>query len=147
MYTLEELIPLINKWATDKNIHTIDCVNNQKLKLIEESGELAGSILKNNIEIQKDSIGDIFVVLVILNLQYKVKPKLDFESFSFDRVNHIYNLLSHLTYIGEFVHDEIAWLNELSVRIGLDLTECANLAWNEIKDRTGNMVNGSFIKD
>jgi hypothetical protein len=28
----------------------------------------------------------------------------------------------------------------------LDLTECANLAGNEIKDRTGNTINGIFFK-
>ena len=28
-----------------------------------------------------------------------------------------------------------------------DLTECVNLAWNTIKDRTGKTENGTFIKD
>lgn len=28
----------------------------------------------------------------------------------------------------------------------IDLTDCLNIAWNEIKDRTGATINGTFIK-
>lgn len=31
--------------------------------------------------------------------------------------------------------------------LNLDLTECANLVYNEIKDRKGKTVGGTFIKD
>jgi NTP pyrophosphatase (non-canonical NTP hydrolase) len=39
------------------------------LKLIEEVGELASGIAKDNRDVQVDSIGDIFVVLTILSQQ------------------------------------------------------------------------------
>lgn len=32
-------------------------------------------------------------------------------------------------------------------QLGLNPVECLELAWNEIKDRTGKTVNGTFIKD
>ena len=32
-------------------------------------------------------------------------------------------------------------------QMGLNPTECLEAAWNEIKDRTGNTVNGVFVKD
>ena len=34
----------------------------------------------------------------------------------------------------------------LSKQLGLDPTECLEHAWNEIKDRKGKTVNGTFIK-
>ena len=35
----------------------------------------------------------------------------------------------------------------LSKQLGLDPTECLESAWNEIKDRKGKTVNGTFIKE
>jgi len=35
----------------------------------------------------------------------------------------------------------------LAYQMGLNPTECLEAAWNEIKDRTGNTVNGVFVKD
>ena len=39
------------------------------------------------------------------------------------------------------------FLDEICLRLNLNLTECANLAWDEIKDRKGNTINGVFIKN
>ena len=35
----------------------------------------------------------------------------------------------------------------LSKQLGLDPTECLESAWNEIKDRKGKTVDGTFIKE
>ena len=35
----------------------------------------------------------------------------------------------------------------LSKQLGLDPTECLESAWNEIKDRTGKTVDGTFIRE
>lgn len=35
----------------------------------------------------------------------------------------------------------------LADMLGYDFVDCLNLAYNEIKDRTGHTENGSFIKD
>lgn len=35
----------------------------------------------------------------------------------------------------------------LSGQLGLDIDECIEHAWNEIKDRKGKMVGGSFVKE
>jgi len=59
---------LIEQWAIDRNLHTAD-ETKQMLKLIEETGELASGMAKNNVEVITDSIGDIYVVLVILSMQ------------------------------------------------------------------------------
>jgi NTP pyrophosphatase (non-canonical NTP hydrolase) len=43
--------------------------------------------------------------------------------------------------------DSFVTLIILCFQIGLDPTECLNYAWNEIKNRTGKTVNGTFIKE
>ncbi|WP_395073841.1 MazG-like family protein [Flavobacterium sp.] len=146
MYKLEELQPLIIEWAREKDLIKLENAPKQRLKLIEECGELASAILKNNVELQKDAVGDIFVVLIILSRQVKSEINLDFENFKVE-TNDITNLLLDITYTYDRPDTEIVWLNELSNLLKLDLTECVNLAWNEIKDRKGNTINGTFLKN
>jgi hypothetical protein len=38
-------------------------------------------------------------------------------------------------------------LERLAKSLNLDLLECVNLAYNEIKDRKGRLENGTFIKE
>ena len=90
---------LIKKWATDRNLDKAD-PKAQMVKLLEELGELASGINKGRKEQIIDSIGDIYVVLVILSLQ-----------------------------------------------LGLDIKDCIKAAYNEIKDRKGKMINGTFVKE
>ena len=66
---LREYQDLILGWAKDKNITREECIPMQKLKLIEEVGEIANAIVKNKKEEQADGIGDAFVVLTILAKQ------------------------------------------------------------------------------
>lgn len=96
---MEELIENVIKWADDKSLLHPGNASKQTMKCMEELGETAGAILKNDYEGIKDGIGDTFVTLIILSKQ-----------------------------------------------LGLDPKECLQTAWNEIKDRTGKTVNGTFIK-
>ncbi len=146
MKTLKELEPLIIQWATEKNIHLPECASKQKLKLIEECGELASAILKKDVELQKDAIGDIFVVLVILNKQMESELEFDFNEIETTIVDH-YDYLNNISCLTDFLYCELSVLNDLSIKLNHDLTECANIAWNEIKDRTGKTVDGTFIKN
>ena len=59
---------LIQKWARDRGLHNQD-PKAQMVKLMEEIGELATGINKNNTEQIIDSIGDAYVVLTILSMQ------------------------------------------------------------------------------
>lgn len=45
------------------------------------------------------------------------------------------------------IGDSLVTLIILSSQLGLDSVACLESAWNEIKDRTGKTVNGSFIKE
>ncbi len=63
------LLELFNKvlsWAEDRNFFGEGgaTVQSQFVKLVEETGELAGGIARNKSDIIKDSIGDVLVVLI-----------------------------------------------------------------------------------
>jgi len=57
---------LIRQWATEKGIYAKGDSKTQYLKLMEEAGELADSILKRDEPEIKDAIGDMVVVLTNL---------------------------------------------------------------------------------
>lgn len=44
------------------------------------------------------------------------------------------------------IGDSVVTLIILAMQNDMDLFECLNCAYDEIKDRTGEMVNGSFVK-
>jgi NTP pyrophosphatase (non-canonical NTP hydrolase) len=62
----ENIFELIREWGKEKGILEKSDIKTQYVKLQEESGELARSIIKNNDEEFKDSIGDMVVVLTLL---------------------------------------------------------------------------------
>ena len=94
-----EITELIKKWGEERNLDKAD-PKAQMVKVMEELGELANGINKGRKEQIIDSIGDIYVVLVILCMQ-----------------------------------------------LGLDINDYIKVAYNEIKDRKGKMVNGTFVKE
>lgn len=67
-----ELFCLIRDWAEQRNLITGSDYKSQFLKLIEEVGELANALAKNDLNETKDAIGDIIVVLTILAEQRNV---------------------------------------------------------------------------
>ena len=92
------LTDLIEDWARNKELDQAQ-PEKQMLKLMEEVGELAQGLAKDNLDQVVDSIGDVYVVLTILSMQ-----------------------------------------------LGLDIRECVEEAYEEIKGRQGRMVNGVFVK-
>ena len=69
---MKHLILLVEKWAEDRNLIKGATTHAQMLKFVEEFGELAGAITKDNRVVQIDSIGDILVVLIILSKQLDI---------------------------------------------------------------------------
>ncbi|HAP5949841.1 TPA: hypothetical protein J0402_000782 [Enterococcus faecalis] len=96
---MDELVKLVEEWAREKNLDIAE-PEKQMLKVIEEVGEVAAALARNNKNDLRDGIGDVVVTLVILAMQ-----------------------------------------NDM------DLYECLNQAYNEIKDRKGKNVNGVFVKE
>ncbi|MDO5061875.1 MAG: MazG-like family protein [Peptostreptococcaceae bacterium] len=65
---MQELTEQIKQWATDRMLHTADPTK-QMLKLMEEVGELAQGMAKQDRGLVYDAIGDVYVVLTILAMQ------------------------------------------------------------------------------
>lgn len=65
---MNNLTAKIEEWAIERNLHTAD-PNKQMLKLMEEVGELAEGMAKQNEPEIVDALGDIYVVLTILSMQ------------------------------------------------------------------------------
>ena len=81
----------------------------------------------------------------------KIKTKVKYwnrlsrKSKKWERVWDESELLSSLIYY-EFLLG-YKFLKLLCNRLNLDLVDCCNLAWNEIKNRKGKTIDGTFIKN
>jgi NTP pyrophosphatase (non-canonical NTP hydrolase) len=141
MKTVQELQILIIDWAREKNINNSD---KQYLKIIEEAGETSRAILHNDIPELKDGLGDIAVTVIIYYWQ-KNKP------LNLKEREYIFH--DHLCFreifkdLSEMNPDPLNLLEIIAYNHSTTLKECLNLAWNEIKDRKGKTVNGTFIKN
>ena len=141
---LKEYQNLILGWARDRNITGEECISMQKLKLIEEVGDIANAIVKNKKEEQADGIGDAFVVLTILAEQNEEEfETIDIHSNFVD--TELADLLSMIIYNEHNV--DFGVFLELCKKLELDILYCVSQAWNEIKDRKGKTKNGVFLKD
>ena len=96
---MDRLIEKVELWAIERNIENSD-PKIQLCKTLEELGEFAKAVNKNDKIGQIDGLGDTLVTLIIVAMQLK-----------------------------------------------LDVKECLNYAYNEIKDRKGKTIGGVFIKE
>lgn len=62
---MEILIALVIDWAKKRGLNTAD-PNKQMLKVMEEVGEVASALAKDNKDELMDGIGDVMVTLIIL---------------------------------------------------------------------------------
>lgn len=167
MNNLEKLTKQIEQWAIDRNLHTAD-PRKQMLKLGEEAGELYAGIAKGNTELIKDSVGDAYVVITILSMQkgFSVSEFVDSieEPTVKDNAETAIQLsLSLMQRTGSIAHSLIYsdnndtllmmahWfietLFDLSHALNVNRVECIQMAYNEIKDRKGKMIDGVFVKE
>ena len=64
--SMRDIFPLIRDWADERGIYDKGDEKTQYVKLMEEAGELAQSLLKQNREEAIDAVGDMVVVLTNL---------------------------------------------------------------------------------
>lgn len=81
---MDNLLMKTKAWAKVRNLDTAD-PNKQMLKLMEEMGELAEGMAKDNVELIIDAIGDVQVVLVILAEQLGLSVE-DCWSIAYDEI-------------------------------------------------------------
>ena len=169
MKTIQELVPLIQEWAKERGIFDKSTPFDQLLKTHEEVGELIKACYDNDKPAIQDAIGDTMICLINycyfieLDVIKKIKQAVELSFPELDiitRVIEVYKSLGRLISInmrneGEKLSEpseirvfSIAYsLHEIALLENTTLEECLNIAYNEIKNRTGKMINGKFVKD
>lgn len=145
--TKDEFDSNVKKWARDRGIIPGSTVGAQLGKTLEEIGELWQAIAACDGDAILDAFGDIDVTLVIageLCLEDSGTSRIAPETF--------YSLLSHCVYVHETldvygVRIARKSLAGIAERHGIDIAHAREHAWNQIKDRTGKLVDGVFVKD
>lgn len=159
---LRRLIESIQKWAIDRDLDKKATRDGQIMKTLEEGAELIIGISKGNLALIRDSIGDVFVTLVIGNfITYKnpidryVMEELNKKSIScltpLSLCDYIIRDLKTFSYNKDYkgldVRVMIRALYYTAYTYDLDLIDCVETAYNEIADRKGVVKNGTFIKE
>lgn len=170
MNNLAQLHGKVIEWAEARNLIEGSTVEKQFLKLMEESGEIARAVAKQNMSLFKDSIGDCAVVAIIMMRQLGSETNvfdllyfLPFDKTKGDmKKTTMLNLAEELGMLAYNVNRPssrtlartksalLEYLDALfSVAYVFDVTveECLALAYDEIKDRKGKMVDGVFVKE
>ena len=139
---MEELQQQIIEWAKAKGI---DNPQNQRLKMIEEIGEVAGAILKGNRDEILMEIGDFAVTVIILHRLLKIDTLLPEpnEGASTESPTESIGWIIRLMDMNVVLYQA----SNLAAHFDSTLEECLTMAWNKIKDRQGKTVNGTFIKN
>ena len=159
MTTLEN----VKQWFIDRDLENGGRLDKQSLKLSEEFGELCAGYLKKNEKLTKDSIGDCAVVIVGLALLIKEDVHKIFEGSEFVEDRNVTKCLNWLNanissfqlrqgtrqrkYCRFNLGSSISYLKSISNELGYDFEECFELAYQEIKDRKGRWIDGSFVKE
>lgn len=159
----KELVTLTKKWFTDRDLENGGRLDKQALKLSEEFGELCAGYLKQNEKLTKDSIGDCAVVIVGLAMLIRRDVHGIFEESDNIRRKDVMECFKLLNAnISEFQLSQdlastemcrhnlvraVAYLKSISKVLGYDFADCFEVAYNEIKDRKGKWIDGSFVKE
>lgn len=170
---MHKLIKLIEQWAIDRGLDKSGTVEGQFFKTAEEAAELTIGISKDDIDVIKDSIGDVFVTLVVGNLLSGCWESDKMSDFTL-QLSHrkkdltpgdkfrLFKVLSADLKELMFERDSF-WIKEgystgavgqtictlfwVSNYYKLNLTDCVESAYNEIADRKGVVKNGTFVKE
>ena len=167
--TIQELVPLIQEWAKERKIYEELTPFDELLKTHEEVGELIKACYDNDKPAIQDAIGDIMVCLinychfieqdVINGIKQAVELSIS-ELEIILLVMGVYSSLGRLISINMWEKDGesseingirvfsiVYYLNNIALLENSTLEECLNIAYNEIKNRKGRIINRKFIKD
>lgn len=122
-----ELEPLILDWAKNRNILHAGNSYQQYAKFMEEANEILIALNKKELVIREAGKLDIT----------DEKERSLFRKLRIENENELKDAFG----------DTLVTLIILAGQNGLRLEDSLEYAYNEIKDRTGKTVNGTFIKD
>ena len=173
MKTIQELVPLIQEWAKERGIFDKSTPFDQLLKTHEEVGELIKACYDNDKPAIQDAIGDVMVTLInysyfmridawiqindVLNIGDETnEDKVILSLYTLRELSSLMN--STFITIGRTYEEQpktiffnfsyiIYYLNNIAILENTTLEDCLNISYNEIKNRTGKMINGKFVKD
>lgn len=164
---VNELNAHIIEWAKERELDTKGTVEAQAIKTVEELSELIKAICKDKKEDIIDSIGDVYVTLVIGNMLHKYimvdilhgEMNLLFDNKAkkackklgktkqLDDLAELMRLVLKYKYESYILRVLTYQLIEVAYLYKLDFVECVESAYNTIKDRKGKLVNGTYVKD
>lgn len=148
----------VRQWFIDRDLDTAE-PNKQYLKLVEETGELFTGIAKRKEKLIKDALGDMQVVLIGLRMQlensdYQIELSNIEKSLAFQIIwmSQLAELLkdnkdsSRESYLNVLCALEFG-IDNIAKNYGFSSEECLQVAYNEIKDRKGEIIDGVYIKE
>ena len=151
---MQELIKKIEQWAIDRELDKKGTIEGQSIKTAEEIAELIKGISKDDMELIKDSIGDVFVTFVIGNMldedlyleeyyneakkAFKVYPKLDKKS-GIDYLSQTITNIIRYGYYEDSLHLGLISLLAIVDIYSLDFKNCVEIAYEEIANRKGKL--------
>lgn len=166
-------VSFVQRWADERGILEHGTQEGQFLKLLSEYGELCDAHAKNDEAARIDAVGDVLVCVVMTasftpRLQSAV-PRLGAdigdlrlegvcmapgEYLHYYLLENLYKFsLARTLSLGSLeqfatLRDVVHTLNAYCKASGLDIGQCMQAAWDEIKDRKGRMSEGGvFVKD
>lgn len=154
---MEELINKVIQWANDRNLIKGSDAKTQCLKLMSEFGELGESSYERK-DIS-DDIGDCIVVCIILSQigGYDIKSIFHLNRHlllgkgNYLKSSSVLGRLSDQISKGQqydiLLSDFVAHIYATSYNFGSNPHECLNHAYVQIKDRTGILYQGVYIKE
>jgi len=167
--TIQELVPLIQEWAKEREIYEQLTPFDELLKTHEEVGELIKACYDNDKPAIQDAIGDVMITMINycyfieLDAIKYIKQAVDLSVTGYYTISYVINAHNALgRLISLYVWNEgkeisepsglrvfsiLHYLNGIAHLEGTTLEECINIAYNEIKNRKGKIINRKFIKD
>lgn len=162
---MKELNEKIIDWAKERDLDTKGTVEGQSIKTAEEIAELIKGISKDNLDLIKDSIGDVYVTLVIGNMldkhfdleeiYYRAVDDVDKNKVKLKEISkklsiaclseNIIEILS-CGYVEQHIETMLSNLLCVAITCNLDFKDCVESAYKEIAERKGKMINGTFVK-
>lgn len=160
---MKQLIENVVQWGKDRGLDKVGHLAQAKYTL-KETAELLDAYADGDVDKINDAIGDILVTLIvgasnddgilqeltelILTYKYKHLPVQDLDFFDhyeklIFRSGMLYKYQNYSNYQDFYV--TLFWL--CRIVSDLSLQDCLQLAYDEIKNRTGKLVDGQFIKD
>lgn len=158
---MEELIEKVEQWAEVRKLHTAD-PKAQTLKVVEEFTEMLLAYDKGSPDGVIDGIGDTYVTIIILAKQlgidfYKVMAEKKHAPIAVDgyAVSRFFEAINKLTTgVAKSDREQVTWAMADTLAIADYIAHivnrtpefCLSVAYNEIKDRKGMMIDGTFVK-